>query len=184
MWPNQCFSLSLSFFFKCWGNVYNVFSFINTVLEFFYSPFRHICVYEHRGIWGIESIKIINLINYLIMALVFHLPLWGEQSQNISFLKYSRYHSTWKKKVWFFFMNLRKLNISWIMSPNKVQCVSIGENDEYSLKICLHLEIHPVIFYFLLDQMAKAYFCFLLCHQICTENISVHCKFTIHPIRV
>lgn len=56
------------------SNVCNVFSFVKTercsrVLS------DMVCVYEHRGMWRIDSIMIFNLINYFIMALVFHIPL-------------------------------------------------------------------------------------------------------------
>lgn len=98
--------------------------------------------------WGIESLMIINLINYLIMALVFYLPVWVEHSLNISFLKYSGYQIT--RRLFF----KETFKISWIISPSQV-CIC-GKNDEYSFKISLHLWINPRMFYFILNQMAKS----------------------------
>ena len=82
---------------------------------------------------------IFNLIIYLIMGLVSHLPLRVKHTQNISFLKYSRYEIT------------GRLKSHEVYHLTQVKCVSVGGNDEYSLKISLHPSINLIILYFLFN---------------------------------
>lgn len=68
------------------------------------------------------------------MGSVSHLPLRVKHTQKISFLKYSRYEIT------------GKLKSHELYHLTRVKCVSVGGNDEYSLKINLHPSINLIIF--------------------------------------
>lgn len=145
------------------------------MIIFSYSPFSIICAYKCEEMWEIESITIFNLINCTIMALVFHLPLWMKHSQNINFLKYFKYQIT----CILFLKEIFK--ILWIVLPNQVKWVLMGEHDEYSFKISLHVQTNPIIFYFLLNEMAESLVLLFSYENKCIPRIPTHCEFTIQP---